>query len=98
MPKSGNENVIDVSNLEFVAYNDTATFMNGTVKYNKPFKSPWKLELELFKYDRGEWILQLKKTFADLCPDLHNPLSPAYFFTKHMPKCPIAAGVRRMIK
>lgn len=46
------------------------------------------------RYQRGEWLLELKKTYPDLCIELHNALSPGYTFTKHFPKCPIKPGVR----
>jgi hypothetical protein len=86
-------NIINVSNFEFVSLNDTTSYMNGSITYNREIKSPWKMTLELLKYDRGEWLLTLKKTFNDLCPDLHNPLSPAYVLSKTMPRCPIPANV-----
>jgi hypothetical protein len=60
---------------------------------NKNIKSPWRILLEFEKYDRGEWLLQAKQTFPDICPELRNKLSTAYFYTKHVPTCPIAAGV-----
>lgn len=69
------------------------TIVNGTMKLNKGIKTPWRVELHFEKYDRGEWLLQAKKTYADVCPILRDKLGPVAFFTKGFPPCPIAAGV-----
>jgi hypothetical protein len=82
-----------MSQYEIVQINDTLAVANGTIVFNKLTKFPWRVELHVQKYDRGEWLLQVKKTYNDICSELRNPLSPAFYLSQHLPSCPIAAGV-----
>lgn len=93
MPKDEQKNILEVSENFFVPYNDSLTVMNGTLKINRQFNPPIKAEYQLQLYDRGEWILKAKKSFLNACPDIKNPASPAYFFHKFLPNCPIPKGV-----
>lgn len=86
--------MFDVSTMEFIPENDTMTLLNGTWKFLQEVKRPWYQEVHLEKYDRGGWQLKAKKTYFDMCNDLHSKIEPAYFITKSFPRCPIPKGVR----
>lgn len=92
-PKDQFENVLGFSDLELVPINDTDTFINGTLKINKIIQEPLRVVFDFKRYFRGQWVLELKKTYDNLCPDLHDPMSMVSFFTKYLPKCPMEAGV-----
>jgi hypothetical protein len=79
--------------LEFIPENDTLTLINGTWKFLKEVTRPWYQEVRLEMYDRGEWLLKAKKTYFDMCNDIHNTFEPGHFLTKFFPACPIQAGV-----
>lgn len=98
MPPKDRMNVFDFSQFEFVPVSDSDTAFNGTWKFNYDMMSPWRIEFHLQKYDRGEWLLQLKKTYANFCPELRNPLHPGNFILKHIPACPIKAQVSLKFK
>jgi hypothetical protein len=85
--------VLEYSDNFFVPINDTDTFMNGTIKFLRQINAPWRAEFQFQKYIRGEWILELKKTYDDACIEIHNKVGFTYFFMKNIPSCPIAPGV-----
>jgi hypothetical protein len=72
MPPNERMNIYTVSNPYFVQMNDTATYINGTITYNKQINGPWRAELHLQRYIRGEWLLELKRTFEDVCTEKMN--------------------------
>lgn len=68
--------------------------MNGTWKFLKELKKPWKAHLQLEKYDRGEWLVQaLDKDYDDFCEPLHRVTEPWYYFFEDKESCPVPAGV-----
>jgi len=74
--------------------NDTHTFINGKWKFNKPVTPPWHGALITERYERGQWQIQaFNRNYTDICPTLHSPTEPTYEIFKHVPGCPMDAGV-----
>ncbi|KAG5681612.1 hypothetical protein PVAND_011028 [Polypedilum vanderplanki] len=84
---------IDFSNFEYIPFNDTHTFVNGTWKFLIEVKSPWKFRAYTERKYGSIWSMTaFDRTYKDFCAILNNPLEPVYPFTKDQPKCPIPAG------
>lgn len=91
---------LDYSGLEIVLLSHEEAFLNGTIKFLKQVKSPWKSGVFLERFDRGKWNIEaINKKNADFCVSMRNPLEPFYYITsRYLPqKCPIPAGVRFQI-
>lgn len=74
---------------------DEHVAMNGTWKFLKEVKNPWKAHVFTEKYNRGEWLLQAAdRNFDDFCGSLHGLVEPWSYAFEGRESCPIPAGVR----
>lgn len=88
---------LDYSGLEIVLLSHEEAFLNGTLKFLKQVKSPWKSGVFVERFHRGKWNIEaFNKKNEDFCVSLRNPLEPFYYITSRYisQKCPIPAGVR----
>lgn len=73
---------------------DEHVYANGTWKFVKELKKPWKAHLRLEKYERGEWLVQaLDKDYDDFCEEIHKLGTPWAYAFEDKDKCPVAVGV-----
>lgn len=91
--------VYDFRDLEIVHTSDTEMFVNGSIRFLKDIDSPWQERHYTEKFDRGQWNLALVNTqFQDFCPRIKSPTEAWHFQMRHLPGCPIKAGVRMLLK
>jgi len=85
--------VIDISQLKIHTENDTHSFLNGSLKFQRGFDVlPGRFYAE--KFDRGQWFIQAyDRSYPDLCSAFHDPTQPFYNYCKHFPMCPQKTGV-----
>ena len=90
-------NYFDYTGLQIYAENDTHTYFNGTWKFVKDLKKPWRYHFYTEKYVQGKWLIQAADMhISDMCQELHNPTKPWYSVYKHVEKCPRPAGVNSL--
>lgn len=85
--------MMDYSDVEIIMESDTEFFVNGTLKFLKPIRSPWKLNAIGERWERNAWVPGVEKKVEDACDHLRNPALPNYPFVKDQKPCPLAAGV-----
>ncbi|CAO1312708.1 unnamed protein product [Diamesa serratosioi] len=93
----GDDSNFDLSQLEFIPYNDTHMFMNGTLTFKNLIKAPWPARGTLERSQNGKWQQSmLSRKIQDFCSVVHNPVEPWYSLTKNFMevKCPIQAGTQ----
>lgn len=85
---------LDYSNFKIHIENDTHSYINGTWKFLKDIQRPWMFTMFSEKNTRGQWIVEVfNRKVPDMCLELHNPTQPWYYVFKHVPGCPLVAGV-----
>lgn len=79
--------VIDVSQFKIHTENDTHSFLNGSLKFQRGFEVlPGRFYAE--KFDRGQWFIQAyDRSYPDLCSAFHVSTQPFYNYCKHIGKC-----------
>lgn len=84
----------DCTNLEIIIASDTEVFLNGSYRFLKEFKGPWKLRLYAEQFHRGQWVPNaFDRTIRDFCSSVHNPTEVWYGKMKNLQGCPMNAGV-----
>lgn len=84
---------MDFSQVELVAESDTTIVSNGTIRFLKPVKAPWKVHAYAERFTRGQWTLYgYNKKIDDFCTVMHNPTEIYYKWFKVCPKCPLEVG------
>jgi hypothetical protein len=88
--------VFDFSDIEIFAESDTDMFVNGTWKFLKTVKSPWKWIIFTEKFERNQWNVEaFNRVIPDFCQVIQNQNEPWHFVTKNFKhkNCPFPAGV-----
>lgn len=89
------DSYIDVSGLDVFVDDNSKGYFNGTWKFLKDVKSPWKSRYYTEQFKRAEWnIWAIDKANSDFCQSMKNPLDPVYNIFVNQPGCPFLAGVR----
>lgn len=89
--------VFEFSELEIFAESDEHVYLNGTWKFLKEIKSPWKSHVFTERKIRGKWSTEiLNKKIPDFCEVIQRPTEPWYHVTSKFEHkdCPFPAGVR----
>ncbi|CAG9798442.1 unnamed protein product [Chironomus riparius] len=89
------DHLVDWSDYNLVAINDTLTVVNGSVTFLRDVISPWSAHFYAERYERGQWLMQgYVQKLQDLCTELHNQLQPWYKKFKDFDTCPIPKGTK----
>lgn len=88
--------IFDLSKLEIIPINDSATFLNGPFKILNEIKSPFKVLFTTKRLIKGQWVKgELNKHIIDFCLTMKNRLDVFYPIAKHFKsRCPTKAGVK----
>lgn len=80
--------------LHVLIESDTDIFLNGTVKFLKEVKSPWKVYAFAEQYVRDQWVVAMfNRKIPDYCAVMKNPGEFWYAMLKDKKGCPIPEGV-----
>lgn len=87
-------NVIEMDDLSVVMESDTDVFLNGSVKFPKGLKPPWKSRFYAEQYVRNQWVTSMvDRKIPDQCFSGWNPVEIWYPYLENQTRCPIPAGV-----
>uniref|UniRef100_A0A336LST0 CSON003010 protein n=1 Tax=Culicoides sonorensis TaxID=179676 RepID=A0A336LST0_CULSO len=82
----------DLTNFKLITGKDRV-YANGTVKFLKDIKSPWKVNFTTERMMNGVWQKgDVKRVMDDFCISKKNPSEPSYIVSKYIKDCPIKAG------
>jgi hypothetical protein len=84
---------MDISEMKIIMESDNDFFLNGTLIFLRPIRSPWKLVVIGERFERGAWVPGVEKKIANYCNNMRSSLQPGYPFVKDQKPCPLEAGV-----
>jgi hypothetical protein len=87
--------ILDLTALQLVVESDDDYYLNGTVKFLVPIRSPWEIYAFGERFYRDAWTHGAEKKMSDFCAEMKDPKSPSRSFLKDKKKCPFEAGVSR---
>ncbi|CAO1339475.1 unnamed protein product [Diamesa tonsa] len=85
----------DLSELEFITYNDTHIFLDGNLKVLRLIQAPWRIKISMEKFENNKWQPSvINRLIPEFCSTIQNPKEVHYHVTKNwVPKnCPYEAG------
>lgn len=90
LPPAG---VLDMSSIRIIVTSDVDYFINGTIKFLKPVKAPWKIHCTAEQFYRDQWVPGFGQKMADYCAEKRNPANVFSQLMEGKKDCPLDAGV-----
>jgi hypothetical protein len=81
-------------NLEIITVSDTEIFVNGSIEFLRPVKSPWVAEYYAEQLVRNKWVrTPIQRKMPDTCKNLKDPTELWYGLMKDNKGCDYKRGV-----